>query len=462
MQTEHFPSPPMRIRPGVILLVVVGGFALLFTVVLAGAWLASHRRLAAELERIRAAGEPASAEDLEAFYKAPPAGRDTTELWLAALAPLDKAEFQAAAKDLPFVGEGPDAIPFPGEPWPQLDPAEQFLSRYVLSLDKMHQASREGGRARFPTRFADGIATRLPHVQQLRAAVRLLQLETAVAAHRGRLDDTTEAVLAMFAAARSLEQEPILVSQFVRMAFTGIARGRVVWLLSAGVLNDSHLKRLDTELSATDYENSFRRALLGERSIGIQTFTDPEPLGSEAPRLPLGLMASSDETLYLQIMREMIAAGELRGSERIRALDQVDTQLKTLAGETTAKFRYPMTLLLVPALSASAEATSRNEADRDATRVAIAIERFRLREGRLPSTTDELVPAYLEELPNDPFVGGSSKLKYRVDAAEYRVYSVGSDGVDDGGVSEPPGSPADIVVRVRIKPEPSSAVHSIP
>jgi hypothetical protein len=80
----------------------------------------------------------------------------------------------------------------------------------------------------------------------------------------------------------------------------------------------------------------------------------------------------------------------------------------------------------------------------------VAIERFRLHEGRLPSKIDELVPNYLEKVPLDPYASGL-QLKYRVDSAEYLVYSVGSNGVDDGGVSEPAGRPADIVVRVRIR-----------
>jgi hypothetical protein len=194
--------------------------------------------------------------------------------------------------------------------------------------------------------------------------------------------------------------------------------------------------------------------LIGERAIGIQTFADPTPLGSDfgsgALSFRPGFMSTADETIYLQIMGEMVAAGEFTGSERTRAIGRAEAHLKRLAGDTTAKFRYPVTLSIVPAMSACGEAANRNEADRHATRIAVAIERFRLREGRLPATTDELVPEYLDGLPNDPYSSGS-KLRYRVDPAEYLVYSVGSNGVDDGGVSEPEGWPVDIVVRVRIQ-----------
>jgi hypothetical protein len=287
----------------------------------------------------------------------------------------------------------------------------------------------------------------LPHAQHMRAVARLLALESAVNAHRGRPHEAVDSIVGMFTAARSLEQEPILISQLVRMAIGSMARRRLAWLLSAVTLDDSQLARLDAELSATDYQHSLHRAMLGERAMGIQVFANPASLRPDVPNAGLGLSPASDEAVYLQFMEEMIVAADKTGPARKEAVDRAEARLKQLAGKTTARLRYPLTLTLVPALRASADAASRNEAERDATRVAVAIERFRRSQGRLPQKLDELVPKFLGALPIDPFSGAS--LHYRVDAAEYVVYSVGIDGVDDGGASDPPGQPADIVVRVR-------------
>ena len=268
MPIEHSPPPRRwRIGPGLILSIGAGGLFLLLILVVTGAWVGNHRRLNVELERIRAAGEPASAEEIEEFYQAPSAGQDTTQLWLAAFAPLDTPQFQSDAKGLPFVGDGPNSIPWPNEPWPQLESAEQFLSRYRQSLDEMHQAARQGGRARFPTRFADGVAMLLPHVQQLRAGARLLALESAVNAHRNQPDAAVESIAAMFAAARSLEQGPVIISQLVRMAVDSVARDRATWLLSAQTLDDGQLARIDAELSACDYDKPLYRAILKLRRL---------------------------------------------------------------------------------------------------------------------------------------------------------------------------------------------------
>jgi hypothetical protein len=48
------------------------------------------------------------------------------------------------------------------------------------------------------------------------------------------------------------------------------------------------------------------------------------------------------------------------------------------------------------------------------------------------------VPAYLPAVPKDPFAAGGKPLRYSAsDPAVPSVYSVGEDGVDDGGSRAP-------------------------
>jgi hypothetical protein len=78
------------------------------------------------------------------------------------------------------------------------------------------------------------------------------------------------------------------------------------------------------------------------------------------------------------------------------------------------------------------------EIRRAGVRVVVRSSGFGWRRGRLPQTLDELVPAYLKEVPRDVCTG--RPLLYRlVDPASdprkrsYLVYSTGNDGVDNGG-----------------------------
>ncbi len=64
-------------------------------------------------------------------------------------------------------------------------------------------------------------------------------------------------------------------------------------------------------------------------------------------------------------------------------------------------------------------------------RADVAIELFRRKNGRYPSSLSELVPQYLEAVPSDPFSGNA--MIYRVTTNSYSLYSIGADKKDDGG-----------------------------
>jgi hypothetical protein len=68
----------------------------------------------------------------------------------------------------------------------------------------------------------------------------------------------------------------------------------------------------------------------------------------------------------------------------------------------------------------------------DLTRVAIALERFRLAHGQFPNTLAELSPQFLAKVPHDIIGGGD--LKYRANNRNFILYSIGWDGIDDGGI----------------------------
>jgi hypothetical protein len=83
-----------------------------------------------------------------------------------------------------------------------------------------------------------------------------------------------------------------------------------------------------------------------------------------------------------------------------------------------------------------AESALRDHALLSCAVVALAAERFRLAHKRWPASVNELCPAFLPEPPVDPFDGRPLRLTRWADGVV--VYSVGMDGVDDGGDLDPP------------------------
>ena len=67
----------------------------------------------------------------------------------------------------------------------------------------------------------------------------------------------------------------------------------------------------------------------------------------------------------------------------------------------------------------------------------LALKTFRADEGRFPATLDELVPKYLRAVPQDPFQPTPTPLVYSREGDSFELYSVGPNGIDDGGKLTP-------------------------
>lgn len=74
--------------------------------------------------------------------------------------------------------------------------------------------------------------------------------------------------------------------------------------------------------------------------------------------------------------------------------------------------------------------------DRRVTAVRLALRLYEINNGRNPRTLGELVPAYLPAVPVDFFRSDGGPLGYIPDGLVPRLYSVGEDGVDNGGAYE--------------------------
>lgn len=85
---------------------------------------------------------------------------------------------------------------------------------------------------------------------------------------------------------------------------------------------------------------------------------------------------------------------------------------------------------------------------------ALAIRLFQIDHGRRPERLDELVPDYLPTVPIDPFRSDAGPIGYRLEKGRSRLYSIGDDGKDDGGVRVAPGKyRAEIILMIDLSEE---------
>jgi hypothetical protein len=115
-----------------------------------------------------------------------------------------------------------------------------------------------------------------------------------------------------------------------------------------------------------------------------------------------------------------------------RGPDAIDAEIERMYAERRLlDVGETLVTLLMPALGRAVVSTERSRLDAEAARVVIALERFRLANGRWPDELGQLVPQYLGSLPRDLFTGES--LRYAPGASGPVLYSLGVDRDDDGG-----------------------------
>jgi hypothetical protein len=97
--------------------------------------------------------------------------------------------------------------------------------------------------------------------------------------------------------------------------------------------------------------------------------------------------------------------------------------------------KYILSAMMLPALSRVIVREAESEAHVRLALTAIAIERFRLANKRLPAALEELAPKFLAGVPLDPFTG--QPLQYKLIPRGFVVYSLDREGRDDGGKEKP-------------------------
>lgn len=109
--------------------------------------------------------------------------------------------------------------------------------------------------------------------------------------------------------------------------------------------------------------------------------------------------------------------------------------INELASEREARSPYRfLVAVALPNYAKALQTAAGNQTLINQARIACALERFRLGQGRYPTSLDALTPGFIEKMPHD-LIGGHP-LKYRLNqAGGYFLYSIGWDEQDSGGVA---------------------------
>ena len=386
-------------------------------------------KIAVRVEAIRKAGDPVTLKELDASYPSVPDHENAALVFDQALK-LSR-EDPLLVKRLPMVGMGkmpPLEAPLPENVRKDMT---AFLAANKQALELLRQSARMG-RCRFPVDLTRGFEAQLPHLASVRKACRHLYLEAAAAIEQGDAERAVCAVASSLGLARLPRNEPILISRLVRIACTKItldAPGRV---LSRGALTDAQLRRLSAAIEKeAQQENALRSIMAAERCIGISLFEQPDMVrqlvGQHAKQpLPKWWRPEDDYGIYLDIMGAYVETSAKPWPARLAAAKAVQRRVNALTN------RYVIPRLLLPAMERVFVQEGTHAARLRCALTGLAIERYRVKHGKLPRSLDALPPKFIAAVPADPFDG--KPLRYTTIAPGYMVYSIGPDQRDDGGL----------------------------
>jgi hypothetical protein len=294
----------------------------------------------------------------------------------------------------------------------------------------------------------DGISTLLEPVQQTRVMATLLGYDAWLRSQQGDVDGALESCRAILNAERSIGDEPALLSMLVRVGIRGVAVQHIERAMAQGQPSERALVQLQDVLLELEKDRLLLIAVRGERALNDRMMHALQVGDVSANNLNwiLGLGGARKGGLPASDELIIFLSNSLPGQRA--GLLQYNTQMVEIAKlpdhQQDAEFIKATGMLLnqpifvrlfVSGVSRVAVSYRRALALLRCARLAVATERFRVRQQRWPKSLAELVQAgLLREVPDDPCDG--LKLRYRRLGDGVVIYSVGADLKDNGGKLE--------------------------
>jgi hypothetical protein len=424
-----------RLRTALVVVLVLAAFYVTYRYTL-------HRMVEAKLDEIRKQGYPVTLAELDKWYPQPPPGQNAADVYLEAFKLF--APKLASDTNLPVVGYA--HLPARDTPFaPEMRQGiAEYLARNQQSLDLLHKAATMKF-CRFPSEGPDVetmFESLMNRLNVTRTGTRMLLLDSLSASAHGDAQRVVESTTTSIALAESVKAPPQLISYLVETACFGISIGGLEQALSRTAFNDQQLVALTKAFHEVETDEGFIGAIIGERAranwtwqemrAGGGSVKDPIVYSDTTSSLdraaamiygPLGFI-DLDYLARLEFYDDLLRACDTTFPQRLETVGSLNHKRALFNVLPLAKIEAELT-------EKSVNREARLQAQLRAVRVALSVERYRIANGALPESLGALVPKFLTAVPTDPFDG--QPLRYKKLANGYVVYSIGEDGVDNGG-----------------------------
>ena len=287
----------------------------------------------------------------------------------------------------------------------------------------------------------DLINTQLSETEAVRRIARMLVADAAVRAEDGDLDGALESCRAILGTARSIGDEPMLISFLVRMAIDAQAMTSARRVLGQGEPSDAALAQLEAVILDEKVQPLLSTAMSGERATLFELIRRVEDGKVRFSTLVTGTGErwianlagdfGSQRPLALEWMNEAVAI-TMRPTFEQNALSAAwDAKIAAHYRGILKRLTSPLPHLLTPAITGAIRVSLRSQSELGSMAILIAAERQRRRTGIWPASIEEIDPSILPKVPEDPFSGKPFHFEHR--DGQLFVYSIGPNGTDEHG-----------------------------
>jgi hypothetical protein len=357
--------------------------------------------------------------------------------------------------------------------WAEIDAA---LAEDKAALDLLRELPNEAD-FDFNLNYSAGFGKmKLGPLAQAKGATQKLETSAMVNLHRNEADAAARDIQTMLVLANGLAHDRTLISELVRMAVSQITAATCWEFLQSTNSTDGQLVSLQRSWTDLEFTKPFENSMLMERAVGKVDLNELRRTGLKSYFDMIGTIGlhEQDESFLSSVKVKCKSAmwrywwsypDELRHLRGLQAVLDASRQVgsnvsfSAASGELKKQFAHleisagdgendfwftnPAKADFRSVISSTDNAFEsafgkllKAEAARRLTITDIALKRFHLKHGRYPVQLAELKPAFLDYVPPDPVDGKPLRYQLNPDGT-FLLYSIGEDGVNNGGDARP-------------------------
>lgn len=393
------------------------------------------------VETLAKEGFPVSLDELEKTYVLPEGVPNAADIYIQAF-----SQYQEPTKSeeeyLPIRGVYEASRNEPPFPPKVIDTIKSSLAANQKTLELLDKAA-EIKYCRWP-RIHEDYSFSNDYYNMIETVSYLLSERNLYYAQVGEAEKLFKSIQSSMALAGTFSVQPFSIDYSINAVLKSLIVVNLEDVLSQVYFDESQLKLLQDQLMQMQTENSLYKALINEQCSTIEFWHLPgnkldeylsmfmgDKWQYKHPNLTIMLyeflgFRLRDKILSLEFFEKFIEASQFPLHEQIDAYSKI-------RGEIDAYSKWHLYLTNYYGLIYTTKVRLRAFGQLCCAETALAIERYRLKYDALPESLESLVPEFIEAVPLEPFDG--QPLRYIRYEDGYTVYTIGEDGVDNGGWS---------------------------